>query len=101
MIATDEQVQSWADTRVRPGAELIRALYFRCKDDRAAVDQVYQACAQQDPTWADNRHADVPVSLVPSNVLAFNAWEQAFIDFVEQRGDWALIESFCVRPVPG
>lgn len=63
--ATDVQVQNYSDSRVRPRAEEIRALYLACKDDKAAIDDVYTALTEQSPTWSDNRTDGPPHLLTP------------------------------------
>ncbi len=82
MRATDQQVQQFVNDRVRQRCEQIRALYLACKDDKAAIDDVYQALSVS-PTWGDVR-TDAPAHLMtPGDVLAWNAFITGFIALVE------------------
>jgi hypothetical protein len=55
MAANDAQVQHFADQRVRVHAEAARALVLALDDDRATIDDVYNALNVQSPTWSDTR----------------------------------------------
>ena len=99
--ATDEQVQRWANERARVRAEQIRALYLALKDDRAGIEDVYQALAQANPTWADSRTDGPPRLLGKNDLLAMNAFAADLTAWMEARGDLALLQSMCVRPVTG
>jgi hypothetical protein len=80
--ATDQQVQNFVDTRFRPRAEAIRALYLACKDDKGAIDDVYLALTDT-PTWIDSRSDAPPHLLAPSDALAINTFITGFISLVE------------------
>ncbi len=97
--ATNAQVQSYSDQRVRPRCEQIRALYLACKDDKAAIDDVYTALTEQSPTWKDNRSDSPPHLLAPADVLAWNAFITAFVGLIEgtEAGDYATVLKACVR----
>jgi hypothetical protein len=60
------------DQRVRPRCEQFRTLLALVADDKASIDDVYQAVSQQTPTWTDNRTDGPPHLLVPNDVLSFN-----------------------------
>jgi hypothetical protein len=64
MAATDQQMQTFANERIRPRAEQFRALDLACADDKAALDDEY-ARAQAGPLWSDAR-ADGPPHLLAS-----------------------------------
>lgn len=99
--ATDEQVQSYVDTRVRPHSEAMRAIYLSLKDDKSAIDDVYEALSAQSPTWHDVRTDAPPHLLVPGDVLAWNAFVTAFIGLIEgaESSDYAMVLKACVRGV--
>ena len=105
--ATNTQMQTYADTRVRTFAEAARALYLAAKDHKAAIDDEY-ARASGTNAWADAR-TDGPPHLLqagnganPDDFLNFNALLTAFITFVEttEAASWAVLQRACVR-APG
>ncbi len=100
-IATDQQVQTYVNTRLRVRAEQCRALLAALLDDKAAIDDVYAACAQGSPTWADNRTDGPPHLLAPSDVLGYNAFITALIPNIRDAADYPTISKACVRPVDG
>jgi len=107
--ATNQQVQTFVNERFRPFAEAARALYLQAKDNRAAIDDVYSACAQQTPTWTDVRNDGPPHLLVPQDVLSWNAFMANIIMAIEGTadgntlsqisGNWATVQKACVRGV--
>ena len=99
--ATDQQVQTYVDTRVRVRAEQIRALYLSCKDDKGLIDDVYTALTEPTPTWTDRRTDGPPHLLTPADVLAWNAFVTAWIALIEgaEAGDYAAVLKACVQPV--
>jgi hypothetical protein len=109
MPASDVQVQAFADQRVRVRAEQFRALANAFRDDKAAIDDVYAACAQQSPTWADNRTDGPPKLLTPQDVLVFNAFASLLLkcvdgtatlqDVADLHSNLAVFQAACVRPV--
>ena len=111
--ATDQQMQAYADQRVRPFAEQARALYLAAKDHKAAIDDEYARAAGAN-AWADARTDGPPHLLVaggganPDDFLNFNAYLTAFISFIEtgtsvtgQSAAWAVLQRACVRTVTG
>jgi hypothetical protein len=111
-IATDEQVQQYVNTRVRPRSEQIRALYNACKDDKAAGGDIYEALIQPNPTWEDEHDGNPPHYLTPNDVLAWNTFISGLITFVEGKfptvedanypsGQYPIVEDACVRPLIG
>ncbi len=105
--ATNQQVQTYVNERLRPFAEKMREIYLLAKDHRAAIDDVYAACAEQNPTWTDARTDGPPHLLVPQDVLAFNAFLANLIMAIEGTpdqntlgqiaGNWANLLKACVR----
>lgn len=110
--ATDLQVQSFVDQRVRPRCEQIRALYLACKADSDAIGDVYAALNVGEPTWSDSRTDGPPHLVTPNDVLAFNTFIVGFIKFIEgtfssqgdgntAHGQYPVVLNACVRPVQG
>lgn len=112
--ATNVQMQTYADQRIRPRAEQLRALFNSCADDKLANDDVY-ARANGTNQWADAR-ADGPPHLLaagnaanPNDVTNYNALLDllakfkagTFANVSEANGAAALITVLfraCVRP---
>lgn len=110
-IATDVQVQHYADERVRVRAEQCRALINAMRDDKAAIDDVYAACTQQSPTWVDGRTDGPPRLLTAQDILVFNAFISLFLkcidgtavtqDVNDMHTNLSVFQSACVRPLNG
>lgn len=100
MPASNAQVQTFVNDRVRPWSERARALYLQAKDHKAAIDDVY-ANLTDSPDWTDTHNGNPPHLLTPSDVLAWNAFVSAFIDFVEGDANYAKVLQACVRSVEG
>lgn len=100
MPATDQQVQQFVDNRVRPRCEQIRALLLSCEDDKAEIQDIYDALNAETPTWSDTR-TDAPHSLVPSDVLAWNTFVTNLITAFRADAQLPIIEKSCVRGVLG
>ncbi len=98
-IATDAQVQNYVNTRVRPHAEFTRALNLMLADDISAISDIYAALTQQSPTWQDNRTDGPPALLIPSDVLAFNAFMHDVQSFIANHAQYPIVLKACVRPV--
>lgn len=86
--ATDVQMQSFCDQRIRPFAELWELLVVRAREHKAAIDDAYARAAGTN-AWADAR-TDGPPHLMqagnsanPDDVLAFNAFISAVIDLAD------------------
>jgi hypothetical protein len=117
MAATDQQMQTFANERIRPRAEQFRALDLACADDKAALDDEY-ARAQAGPLWSDAR-ADGPPHLLasgpgssPDDLTNYNAlldlWRKfrtgTFVSLAEANSAAALFTVLmraCVRPAGG
>lgn len=83
MAASDLQMQTYADTRIRPRAEAFRLLLSQCVDDKANITDEY-ARATSNSAWADGR-GDGPPHLLqsgngtnPDDLLNYNAFITAF-----------------------
>lgn len=107
--ATDAQVQTFADQRMRPRCETWRSLINAVNDDQAAIGDVYSAVTQPAPTWTDNRTDGPPHLLTPSDVAAFNTVEAMLLkivagtasaaDLAQFAGQLPVVLKACVRPV--
>lgn len=116
--ATDQQMQTYADERVRRRAEEFRALVIACRDDKLAIDDIYERSVGASP-WADAREDGPPNLLTQQDMLVFNAIITNFIAILDGsetgsqseiegqrsayiaaiRSNWAVFQSACVRPV--
>jgi len=116
--ANDQQMQTYADTRIRVFAEQARAAYLAAKDHKAAIDDEY-ARATGVSRWNDAR-ADGPPHLLqagnsanPDDLTNFNAFVTAFTTIIDgtatgsdaanaaaMRSAWAVLMRACVR-APG
>lgn len=97
MPADNNQVQRFADERVRPHCELARALYIRLKDDRSAIDDIYAYLAGQND-YSDQRIDGPPHLLSGNDILAFNTFAADFVAFVEANSQWPVVLKACVQP---
>lgn len=113
--ATNVQMQTFADTRVRVFAEQFRALIAAARDHKSSIDDVY-ARAVGGSRWNDAR-TDGPPHLLqsgnsasPDDMLTFNAVVSDIIDIIDNVGDqaakcadlrttWAILVDACVRPL--
>lgn len=106
-LATDKQVQEFSDQRLRVRAEQFRALVNGCRDDKAAINDVYAACILPVPTWTDNRSDGPPRLCTVQDVLTYNAFITLFLkcvdgtatlaDIGQLNANWAPFQSACVR----
>lgn len=97
MPATDQQVQSFVDSRIRPHAELVRNLKILFDTDISLIDDIYQALSQPNPTWSDNRTDGPPHLLTPADILAINTFLHNIRDAIQNDAQWAIVEKACVR----
>lgn len=114
--ATDTQMQAFADQRLRPFAELMRAVFVTGADHQSVIDDVYARGVSGD-RWSDNR-TDPPHLLMsgnsanPDDVLNFNTFLALLAKFragtfasVEEANSaaacWAVLQDACVRSVGG
>ncbi len=97
--ATDQQVQQFVNERVRVRSEQIRALVLAMQDDKNSIDDVYSACAQESPTWTDQRSDGPPHLLAASDVIGYNAFITYAIPNLNTAADYPTILKACVRPL--
>lgn len=108
MAATDVQMQTFADARIRQRAEAFRKLVAQCRDDKAAIDDVYDRAANG-AAWNDARTDGPPNLLASSDVLVFNSFVSLFLkcidgtatlqDVADMNSNYPVFQSACVRPV--
>lgn len=98
MPATNQQVQNFVDSRVRPRAEQIRALLLAMEDDRAAFDDVY-ANLSSNPTWTDNRQDGPPHLMEPNDVLAWNTFLADTVTAMRGNAQLPVVLKGCVRSI--
>lgn len=101
MAATDQQVQNYVDTRIRPIAEQIRAVKLALDDAIASIDDVYAALTAQNPTWTDQRTDAPPHLLTGADVLAINTMMHDVRDEIAGNAQLAILLKACVRAVTG
>jgi len=100
-IATDQQVQTYVNERLRVRAEQIRSLVIAMQDDKASIDDIYAATTQPNPTWTDNRTDGPPHLLVPTDVPSFNAIITDILTAITEHSEYPNLLKACVRPVNG
>lgn len=105
--ANDAQMQQFANERLRPRAEQLRALFAAAADDVAAIPDVFDRAANGDP-WADAR-ASAPAHLLTSqDILVHNAVGVLLLkcidgtatlqDVSDLHANWPVFQAACVRP---
>lgn len=107
--ATNLQVQTFCDVRIRPRAEQIRDLIALIREDQVLIPDVYNNANDGASTFADARTDGPPHLLTKSDVLSFNAFTALFlqcIDGTAQTGDVGqlhanlpIVMQACVRPL--
>ena len=108
MSATDQQMQQFCNERIRPRAEQLRALINAFRDDKAAIDAVYDRAANG-AAWSDARPDGPPRLLARQDVLVFNAFASLFLQCIDGtataqnvsdlHANLSVFEASCVRPV--
>ena len=118
-IATDAQMQAFADQRIRPRAESLRLLLSQLTDDKASIGDEYSR-ATSATAWADAR-TDGPPHLLqsgnaanPDDFLNYNALITALTNLINGtsvangstvaadaatlHANWSVLMNACVRP---
>src|SRR5438309_1645371 len=105
--ANDSQVQAYCDQRIRPRAEQLRALVNAMRDDKAAIDAVYDRAANG-AAWNDARTDGPPKLLGSQDVLVYNAFATLLLscidgtavtgDVANLHANLAVFQAACVRP---
>lgn len=117
--ANDQQMQQYADQRIRVRAEQCRALFAAIRDDKAAIQDIYDRAIDDQNPWTDSRTDGPPRLLESQDHLVFNTIITNLIALLdgEESGDegqiaaqraaivsdiranWAVFQSTCVRPI--
>lgn len=110
MPATDQQMQTYCDERIRPRAEQCRSLVNALRDDKVAIDAAYDRAANG-TAWADARTDGPPKLLASADVLTFNTVMTLLLkcvdgtataqDVADLNSNWAAFQAACVRAVNG
>ncbi len=110
MPATDIQMQVYCDTRIRVRAEEMRHAVFAFRDDKAAIEDVFDRAANGDP-WDDARTDGPPNLLNQQDVLVYNSVATLFLkcidgtataqDVSDLNANWTQFQAACVQPVSG
>lgn len=110
MPATDQQMQTYCDERIRPRAEQCRALVNALRDDKLAIDAAYDRAANG-AAWSDARTDGPPKLLASADVLTYNTVITLLLkcvdgtatsqDVSDLHSNWAAFQSACVRAISG
>ncbi len=105
--ATDQQMQVYSDQRIRVRAEQFRALINAMRDDKAAIDSVYDRAANG-AACNDARSDGPPKLMTLQDVLSYNAFASLLLSCVDGtavtgdvqnlHSNLAVFQSACVRP---
>lgn len=107
MAAADNtQMQAYADQRVRVRAEVWRDLIAAVRDDKAAVDSVYERAVSAS-AWTDARTDGPPKKLASQDILSYNTFITLLLKLVDTgltaqevtdlRTQLAPLSTMCVR----
>lgn len=111
--ANDQQMQQYADERVRVRAEQARAFVAAMRDDKAAIESIYERAVSND-RWEDGRTDGPPTllqagnSAAPDHMLVYNSVITLLLrcvdgtatlqDVTDLSANWSVFQSACVRP---
>ncbi len=108
MSASDQQMQVYCDQRIRPRAEQSRGLVAALRDDKAAIDAVYDRSANG-AAWTDARTDGPPKLLASQDVLVYNSVATLLLkcidgtatsqDITDLHANWSVFQAACVRPI--
>jgi hypothetical protein len=106
--ATDPQMQSYADQRIRVRSEQLRSLQSALSDDQQAIPDIF-ARASGGPAWNDARTDGPPHLLASADVLAYNVVSALLLkcflgtatlaDIAAIASNWGTIQKACVRGI--
>lgn len=118
-IATDQQMQTFCDQRIRPRAEQLRAVYNAMTDDKASIADEFSRAANG-PIWNDARTDGPPHLLAsgpgssPDDLSNYNAFATALLNLINGtsvangstvaadaatvHANWSVLMDACVRP---
>lgn len=106
--ANDQQMQTYANDRIRPRAEQFRALINAINDDKLAIDEVYDRAANG-AVWTDNRNDGPPKLLTKNDILVYNTFITLLLkclagtataqDIANLSSNYPTFQGACVRAV--
>lgn len=106
--ATDQQMQTFANERVRVRAEQCRLLVNALEDDQVAIPDIWDRAANG-AAWNDARTDGPPNLLTSADMLAYNLVSAILLkcvrgtatseDIAALAVNWPVFQSACVRPV--
>jgi hypothetical protein len=109
-VASDEQMQKFTDERIRPAAESFRGGVNKARDDKAAIETVFNR-ANGGAAWNDARIDGPPKLAESSDILVYNSIVSLWLKFVDGtattqdsidfHANWPIFQQMCVRPVGG
>ena len=101
-------MQTFANERIRPRAEQVRALINALNDDKAAIDDAYDR-AVNGAAWSDNRTDGPPKLLKSSDIPNFNTFITMLLrclagtatsqDIIDLHASLPPFQAACVRAV--
>jgi len=105
--ATDQQMQRYADDRIRVRAEQLRAIVNAFRDDRTQIADVFER-ANGGAAWNDARTDGPPNLLNSQDVLNFDAVSTLFLkcidgtataqNVIDFHANFLIFQTACVRP---
>lgn len=110
MPATNAQMQTYADQRIRVRAEQLRAAVASLRDDKAAIEEVFDRAANGS-AWTDARTDGPPKLLASQDVLVYNSVATLLLkcidgtavtgDVQQLAANWPAFQAACVQLVVG
>lgn len=115
MAATNQQVQTFSDFRVRPRCATIALLVQQMQNDMANIGDVY-ANVSGASTWVDGRSDGVPHLATPGDIVNWNGFVTRLLQVITGsigtdsatalslvqgiQGQWPIIQELPINPVP-
>lgn len=110
--ATDQQMQHYADERIRVRAEQFRALVNACRNDYQQIGDVFDRAANG-AAWNDGRTDGPPHLMTSQDVLRYNTIIVMFLRLIDNAANdsdriatvtdfsanWSAFQTACVRPI--
>jgi hypothetical protein len=106
--ATNGQMQSYADQRIRVRAQTWRNFIAALRDDKAGIDSVYERAVSAN-AWSDARSDGPPKLLANQDILSYNSFITLLLKLVDTgltaqevtdlRAQLAPVLTTCVNPL--
>lgn len=106
--ANDQQMQVFADQRLRQQAEKARALFSAMADDQVAIPDIWDRAANG-AAWNDGRTDGPPKLLASADMLSYNLVSAMLLkcingtatseDITALAANWSTFQAACVRPI--